>query len=80
MAAATSPNNTCRNPEYQILLPVNKVIAAPIKNSPKALEKTLIKMAEFPFKNIKGKTGMMAPTANNTKEKTAASSKPFLYS
>ena len=48
MAAAIRPNNTCRNPEYQILFPVNNVMADPIKNNPMALAATLIKMAVTP--------------------------------
>jgi hypothetical protein len=55
-AAAASPNITCRKPENQILFPVNKVIADPIKNKPIALQATLIIMAVKPLVNMKGAT------------------------
>jgi hypothetical protein len=41
VAAAANPKITCRKPEYQTFFPVNKVIAAPIKNKPTALNPTL---------------------------------------
>jgi hypothetical protein len=68
IAAAINPNKTCLKPENQMLLPVNKVMAAPIKNNPAALPITLNIMAGMPEVNINGITGITAPTANNTKE------------
>ena len=65
MAAAIRPNNTCRNPEYQILFPVNNVMADPIKNNPVALAATLMIIAVMPVVNIKGITGITAPIPNN---------------
>ena len=65
MAAAASPNMTCRMPECQILLPVKSVMAAPITNKPIALAAALIRMAVVPLRNIKGNTGMMAPMAKS---------------
>ena len=68
IAAAASPKITCRMPEYQTLLPVNNVIAAPIKNNPTALIATLSIMAYKPFVKMKGRTGIIAPMANRTNE------------
>ena len=67
-AAAANPKSTCRKPENQMLLPVNRVIAEPIKNNPMLLTITLITMAGMPFVNMKGNTGMMAPMENKIKE------------
>ena len=68
MAAAISPNSTWRNPENQILLPVNSVIADPIKNNPAALHPTLIIIAVMPDAKKKGITGIIAPIAKRVKE------------
>ena len=68
IAAASKPNNTCLKPENQMLFPVNKVIAEPIKNNPIALQITLIIMAIFPSRNMKGNTGINAPTAKSINE------------
>jgi hypothetical protein len=68
IAAAISPNTTCLKPENQMLLPVNKVMADPIKNKPAALLTTLIIIALVPLVNINGITGITAPMANNIKE------------
>ena len=68
MAAAISPNITWRKPENQIFLPVNKVIAEPIKNKPAALPATLIAMATVPVAKKNGKTGITAPIAKRINE------------
>lgn len=68
IAAAKSPNITCRNPEYQMLLPVNNVIAHPIINSPAALHATLITIAIIPFTKKNGNTGIIAPAAKRINE------------
>jgi hypothetical protein len=67
-AAAASPNNTCRIPEYHTFFPVNNVIAAPIKNKPTALRPALNIIALKPLVNINGITGIMAPMVNRMNE------------
>lgn len=68
IAAATRPNNTCLKPENHTDLPVNKVMAEPIKNKPAALAITLMTMAMKPLIKKKGNTGMMAPIEKSIKE------------
>ena len=78
MAAASNPKITCLKPEYQMLFPVNKVIAEPIKNKPTELEMALAIIAGVPLKKKNGNNGNIAPMANKTKEETAASiAEPF---
>jgi hypothetical protein len=48
-----------------MLLPVNNVIAEPIKNKPSALTATLIKIAVIPVVKKKGITGIIAPIAKS---------------
>lgn len=67
-AAAARPNNTCRKPENQMLLPVNKVMAEPIRNKPSALPATLITMAVVPVVKKNGMTGITAPMAKRINE------------
>lgn len=50
IAAAANPNITCLKPEYQILFPVKRVMAAPIMNKPTALAAALKRMALVPLK------------------------------
>lgn len=68
IAAAARPKITCRIPEYQMLFPVNNVMAPPMRNNPTALIPALASIASVPVMNMKGMTGSMAPMANNTKE------------
>ena len=56
MAAASNPKITCLKPEYQMLFPVNKVIAEPIKNKPTELEMALAIIAGVPLKKKQGLT------------------------
>ena len=72
-AAAKTPKITWRIPENQILLPVKRVIMAPIKNKPNALRAELHNTAVMPVLKKNGITGIMAPTANRKKEASAAS-------
>ena len=67
--AAAKPKRTCLKPENQTFLPVNKVMAAPIRNKPTALTMALVYTAMFPFRKKKGSTGRMAPAAKRKKEK-----------
>jgi hypothetical protein len=68
IAAAANPNDTWRKPENQKFLPVNNVIATPIRNNPNALTITLVTIAIAPVINRKGDNGMIAPIENNMKE------------
>ena len=56
-----------------MLFPVNNVMAEPIKNNPIELEIALAIIAGIPLKKKNGKSGNMAPIANNTNEEIAAS-------
>ena len=73
IAAAAKPKKTCRNPENQTFFPVNKVMAAPIINNPRALNTVLRTIALTPSVNMKGKTGITAPIPNKMKDEIAAS-------
>ena len=68
MAAAANPKITCLKPENHTFLPVNKVIADPIKNNPVPLIHTLKMIAFIPLVIIKGITGITAPMAKRMKE------------
>jgi hypothetical protein len=68
IAAAANPKNTCLAPEYQTFLPVNKVIAPPIRKSPTELAIVLKIIAFSPVVNINGNTGIMAPIEKRTNE------------
>ena len=46
---------TCLRPEYQMLFPVNNVMAEPIKNNPIELEIALAIIAGIPLKKKNGK-------------------------
>ena len=59
MAAAVKPKKTCLAPEYQIVFPVNSVIAEPIKNKPIALSNALTNTAAIPLKKKNGITGII---------------------
>lgn len=60
-AAVARPNNTCLNPEYHTLRPVNSVMEAPIRNSPRILNPVLSRMAWAPPVKKK-QTGKTAPS------------------
>jgi hypothetical protein len=68
MAAAIRPKSTCLKPEDHRFLPVNKVIALPIRKSPIALKMTLSIIDFMPVVNRNGANGIIAPMENNIKE------------
>ena len=65
IAAANKPNSTCRKPENQILLPVNNVMAEPIKNSPIVLNPILQYIAVAPLVIKNGPTGIQAKSTTD---------------
>lgn len=68
IAAAASQKNTCLAPEYQTFLPVNRVIAPPIRKSHIELDMVLRIMAFSPVVNINGNTGIIAPIPKRINE------------
>jgi hypothetical protein len=68
MAAATNQKNTCLAPEYQTFLPVNRVMAPPMRKRPIELAIVLNTMAFSPVVKINGNTGMIAPIEKRTNE------------